>query len=142
MTIQFDFLAEDVSPTALQVRWKSATNSYVWGYAVTPPATQTWVTYRAPLENWQSWDVEPFGSEDQFLADLASVDWVGVYIFRSGMLEQDFGIDDFGLHIPEPGQVAMLAMALASSAVSMRRRKKAARGVESPPGPPGCPGPG
>jgi hypothetical protein len=130
MVIQFDFLAEDVLPNALQVRWQSATNDYVWGYVITPPTnTAAWGTYSAPLGVWSQWDIDPFGSEEQFLADLASIDWIGVYVTRTGTDEQSYGVDDFGLPIPEPGELAMLAVALSTSLASMRRkRRQAARG--------------
>jgi len=124
MGIGFDFWSDDVVANALQVRWQSSTNSYVWGYVLTPPPTQSWSSVWAPLANWDDWAIDPFGSEDQFLADLSTIDWIGVYVSRSGSGAQDYGIDNFGLHIPEPAELIMLAVALATSAYSRRKRRK------------------
>ena len=124
MWIAFDFWSGDVSANTLQVRWQSSTNSYVWGYVLTPPGAGSWSSLTASFGNWDDWDVDPGGSEDQYLADLTSIDWIGVLVTRSGTDEQVFGLDNFNLAIPEPEELFLLAAALATTVLSVRRRKR------------------
>ena len=48
MWLAFDFWASNVIPNGLQVRWKSTTNSYIWGNVIDPPSdTNDWQTRRS-----------------------------------------------------------------------------------------------
>jgi len=134
MWVEFDFWASNAVPEALQVQWQSSTNDYVWGYVLTPTTTQTWTTFTAPLHNWDDWNsYEAGGSEDQFLSDLSTIDWIGVYIWRSDSSPEVYGLDDFRLMIPEPAESLMLAAALVASAMSFRKRRtKPDSGEQSP----------
>jgi len=127
MWIAFYFWSGDVSANTLQVRWQSSTNSYVWGYVLTPPGAGSWSTLNAGFANWDDWDIDPGGSEDQYLADLSSIDWIGIYVTRSGTDEQVFGLDNFNLAIPEPEEWFLLTAALATTVLSVGRRKKKRR---------------
>jgi len=128
MWVEFDFWASNQSPNALQVRWQSSTNSYIWGHVLTPAAAGGWTTYGASFMNWDDWDIDPFGTEDQYLADLASIDWIGVYINRNTEFAQVYGIDNFRLMIPEPAEMLLLAAAAAVSAMSARKKKRRTSG--------------
>lgn len=119
--IQFDFWAENVAAGALQVQWQSETNSAIWAYSLTPSVAGAWTTYRAPLDDWSDW-LYPGASEEQFLSDLASIDWVGLYIYRNTGADQNYGLDNFSLMVPEPGEIVMLAIALMTSAWSVRKK--------------------
>jgi len=50
--------------------------------------------------------------------------WSSMYIFRTGAVEQIYGIDNFMLMIPEPTQCMMLGFAGLVSLWSRRRKKK------------------
>ena len=124
MWVEFDFWAETTIPGALQLRWQSDTNTNYWSFALTPPAmTSQWTHYEAPLRSWNDWSY-PGASEDQYLSDLATIDWIGVYIFRGSADAQTYGIDNFRLTIPEPAEYTMLGAAMLTSGLALRRRKR------------------
>ncbi|NQU41410.1 MAG: hypothetical protein HQ523_15795 [Lentisphaerae bacterium] len=60
------------------------------------------------------------GSAGTFAAALASVDEIGIMITYQGFTGQEYGIDNFELHNPEPGTYAVLAFALMSLGVTFR----------------------
>jgi hypothetical protein len=126
MWITFDFWQSNVVAGAIQVQWKSLTNSDIWGYALTPPAITggtNWTTLTAPLLNWWDW-AYPFATEQQYLADLSSVDWIGIYILRDTTDQQIYGIDNVKLMVPEPAECALLAVAAITSTMSLRRKRR------------------
>jgi len=122
--IEFDFWSEDVEPDTLQVRWHGTANDEIWGYTISPAGVGSWGTYTAPLANWEDWKMNPFVDESDFLADLNSIDWIGVYIFRDGTDQEIYGLDDFGLNVPEPEEYMMLAAALVTAFLALRRRSR------------------
>lgn len=123
MSVRFDFMAEDVVPKAIQVQWKSSTNSSIWGSVLTPPATtNTWTRYGAGFGDWNDWKFAG-ASQDKYLSDLSSIEWIGVYVFRTGGGPQNYALDDFNLMIPEPPEIVMFASAVIASVAALRRRK-------------------
>jgi hypothetical protein len=122
MAVQFDFWASNAPPHALAVQWQSSENPNIWSYVLTPPAAQAWTRMEAPLQNWQDWWYTG-ATEDQFLADLATIDWIGVYMERGTADEQRYGFDNVGLMVPEPAEWVMLAAALLTATAGIRRRK-------------------
>jgi len=124
MWIEFDFWSTNSTPPTVQVRWQSSLTNYVWAYDVSAPAGNGWSTLRAPLANWDDWNTLGGGSLEQYLDDLATIDWVGVYIHRTGYGAETYGLDNFTLMVPEPGQFLMLGATLAVSWLSLRRRRK------------------
>jgi len=128
MFVQFDFWASNQIPNQVAVRWQSLTNSYVWSHSVSIDSLQTWSSMSASLSDWQSWVLGPGASEDMFLSDLASINWIGVYIERNGAGAQNYGLDNFDLMVPEPGEVTMLVVALIS-AWGLQRRLRAGSGL-------------
>lgn len=127
MWLTFDFWESNVVAGAVQVRWQSSTNDFVWRYSnLTPPDIQTWGSLTAPFMYWQDWQA-PGATEAQYLADLQTIDWIGVYIYRNTQVEQVYGVDNMRLMIPEPAECFMLAAAVISSGMSLRRRRRKKR---------------
>jgi hypothetical protein len=126
MFVSFDFWASNAIPKNLQLQFHS-TNENVWGYNVTDrvTSTQVWTTVQVGLGYENAWGpLTGFDdTEEQFLADLASIDWIGVYIFRDSNEPEVYGLDNFSLLIPEPGEWAMLAAVLAAAMMGGRRRE-------------------
>jgi hypothetical protein len=115
MQVSFPATAQ---PQNLQAGWydvayTKATNLYAgtWNEDV-------WVEF----DFWAS-NVAPGATEAQYLADLASIDWIGVYIYRNTADLQIYGIDDFKLMIPEPAEYLVLALALATTGLSLHRKR-------------------
>lgn len=122
MSVGFNFFAEDVMPNALQVVLKSTDSATIWGVSLTPTgSTGVWTHYEVKLNNPEFWTL---GSEGEYLDDLSTIDWLGVYIDRTGAGAQDYGLDDVTLSIPEPPEVIMLGSAILLSLSSLRRRRK------------------
>lgn len=82
-----------------------------------------WARIRGPAFDFANWTPDVFGLDgDDFLADLSAIDWIGIYIWRGDSGPLIYGIDNFRLMIPEPGEWAMLAAALAAAGMALRRR--------------------
>ncbi|MDD4869534.1 MAG: hypothetical protein PHR77_03150 [Kiritimatiellae bacterium] len=127
MWLQFDFWESNLVAGAVQLRWQSATNSSVWRASLTPPSSlQTWTTLAQSFMNWEDWRY-PGATEAQYLSDLQNVDWVGVYIFRNTIDEQIYGIDNFIIMIPEPAECFMLMVAVITSGISFRKKRRKKR---------------
>ncbi len=127
MSLGFSLWSSNVAPAKLAVRFGSTNDTYIWGNEITVPSSVgTWNTVGVSFQNWEEWkwDFLPGLNEDMYLDDLAAIDWIGIYLRRSTDAEEIYGIDNFQLMIPEPGEYTMLAAALITSTVSLRRRKK------------------
>lgn len=124
--VQFDFFAEDRSPAFVTVYFGVSTNANVWRYTnMAIGDVGTWTTLRAYFDFNAGWSRGPGSTEAQFLADLQAVDWIGVYIRRNGVGEQDYGIDNFQLFVPEPSEyVMMLCSLILIGAVYARSRQR------------------
>jgi hypothetical protein len=129
MTLSFDFFASNQTPHDIQLQFHS-TNNNVWGYNLTSAVTNTqqWTGISTPLAFDSAWGPLPGFSDtaDQFLADLSAIDWIGIYIFRETAGGENYGIDNFRLHliVPEPAEFAMLAAVLIAAALGYRRQQK------------------
>ncbi|MBN1669425.1 MAG: hypothetical protein JXR37_00215 [Kiritimatiellae bacterium] len=128
LTAQFDFLAEDYLPGFVDLFFKSAVSGRTWMFALpNPPAVDTWTQYVVNFDFAAGWSYGPGATEEQFLADLADVEWIGVHVERSLELgEQFYGIDNFVLYVPEPGTWCMLAGVALALLVHIRLRRRAA----------------
>lgn len=121
--IEFDFWAQDVLPNELQVRWHGTASNLVWGATLQPQVVVGWQTLRAPsFMDWTAWDLGSSGTEIAFLADLASIDWIGVMISSDSENEAVYGVDDFKLMVPEPAEALLVAAALGVALLALRRR--------------------
>ena len=127
MWVQFDFWSSNEVANTLQVRWQSATNDYVWSYNLTPSSTQTWATFATPFADWTQWILGPGATQDKYLSDLATIDWIGVYIYRTGTNAQTYGLDNWDLMVPEPAEFLLLGAALVVSLWSLRRQRRNGR---------------
>lgn len=109
MWIQFDFWADDFEPEYVQVRF-AGEDATEWRNTVfdsdsSTMQTQTWTQLTsARFESYTDWDYGG-GSQEDFVNDLAAIDWIGVYIWRNTSVAQDYGIDNFRLMVPEPGGI-------------------------------------
>jgi hypothetical protein len=128
--IEFDFWAEDVLPTTLQIRWSGTAHEKTWVNTITPTAgigvSETLSS--ASFGSVSDWNFLPFDTQEEFVADLESIDWIGVYIFRGGTDAEAYGVDNFKLMenllmVPEPAEYMMLAAALITAFLVMRRQK-------------------
>jgi len=121
--IEFDFWAKDTQPDTLQIRWHGTANDNVYGYGVSPTAAVgDWQTLKtATFSSVDDWRLGPGVTQSDFLADLDSIDWIGVYFFRNGTDAEVYGIDDFKLMVPEPSQYIMLGFALLTALLVRRR---------------------
>ena len=121
MWIEFDFWTSDGdTAAALEVRWKGTNTTDTWSYTLKPSAPG-WTSFSAPLSQQDGWSNGSEGDVNDFLADLGSIDWVGVYISMDSQQEAMYGLDDFRLMVPEPEEYALLAMALLAL-LAIRRR--------------------
>lgn len=122
--IEFDFWADSTLPGTLQVRWGDDDSGRTWGNTVSPSSIGGWGSLKTDtFSSFENWKLSPLVDQDDFLADLGSVDWIGVYIFRDGTDEEIYGVDDFKLMVPEPEEYLMLAAALLTAFLVMRRQK-------------------
>lgn len=123
----FKFLAEDVEPGFAQLRWTSGTHT--WRYSL-DGIDIGWNTFKITFDYDAGWIGGPgWNNEDQFLTDLAAVDWIGIYISRGGAditMAQNYGLDSFQLFVPEPGQINMLCAAGLALLLTLRRKRAAA----------------
>ncbi|MFU8779968.1 MAG: PEP-CTERM sorting domain-containing protein, partial [Kiritimatiellia bacterium] len=75
--------------------------------------------------SWFGWGNDSFAgvAGSAFSAALADVARIGIYItYQPNLAGQVYGIDNFGLTVPEPETYMILGMALLSVAVVFRRR--------------------
>jgi hypothetical protein len=131
-TVQFDFYAANNLPQDVQLQFGS-TNGNVWGYNVTDQITQTqtWTTVEVGLGYSSAWGPLPGfdDTEDQFLADLSAIDWIGIYIWREDAGVEIYGLDNFRLLVPEPTEWALMAAVLVGAGWSRTRRRPVAAKV-------------
>lgn len=123
--IEFDFWHDSDLPDALQVRWGDDGSTNVWGTTLNPNAgAGGWQTLRTSnLGDGDAWDLG-LGDPSEYLTDLTSIDWIGVYIDWDGTGDDSFGVDDFSLMVPEPAELMMLAAALGVGLLVMRRMRQ------------------
>jgi hypothetical protein len=121
--IEFDFWADTTVPDTLQVRWGNDESGRTWGNTISVGGTG-WSTLKSDdFSDYNNWNLGPPGkTQDDFLADLNSIDWIGVYIFRDGTDEEIYGIDDYKLMVPEPAEYLMLFAALGIAVLAIRRK--------------------
>lgn len=117
---RFDFLASNVLPAHVDLVFGVATNAHEWSYTLAAPVLGEWTSYDAAFE-FSLWSM-PGGTEEEFLADLAAVDWIGIHIDRGNSSEQYYGIDNFVLYVPEPADYFLLAAGLIGLAFCFRKK--------------------
>jgi hypothetical protein len=128
MWIDFDFWADSTIPEYVRLRW-AAEDGRTWRYSVLARGAST-----VPLADWTRYESELFidymdwdfggGSQQRFLDDLTAVNWIGVFVARGGIGVPPYGIDDFGLQVPEPGQWWMLGLGLTAAGACLWWRRR------------------
>jgi len=104
--ISFRFIAADSSPSSLRLYLHSAENDNEWYVNLPSPAAGEWTTFTVPVVYSAGWIMGPNNTEDQFLNDIESINWVGVYVMRYGdVAAQNYGIDDFRVQGYKPSQI-------------------------------------
>jgi len=122
--IEFDFWA-DTQADSVQVRWGADGSTNIWGQTVTPSGgLGSWQTLRTDAfgQTAADWDIG-LGNTVEYLTDLSSIDWIGVYIDRAGTGDENYGIDDFSLMVPEPAEVMLIAAAFGVGLLVWRRMR-------------------
>ena len=98
--IEFDFWAQDAVPDTLQVRWGDNDSGRTWANTLNPGGVGSWSSLKTDtFADYTDWQMDPFVTQSDFLADLNSIDWIGVYLFRDGTDSELYGIDDFKLMV-------------------------------------------
>ena len=131
--VEFDFWAEDVVPATLQIRW-GVDGGNTWGNTIDTSGVGigSWGSLRTDsFSDFTDWKIDPFATSEQFLTDLGSIDWIGVYIFRDGTAAELYGVDNFKLMVPEPAEYLLLFAALGTALVAMRRKNNYLAVVEA-----------
>lgn len=128
--IEFDFWSETTVPTTLQIRW-GVDGGRTWANTVTPSGVGGWDTLHTDsFSNFANWNLGPFVTEQNFVDDLVDIDWIGVYIYRPDSDPQIYRVDNFRLMVPEPEAYLMLAMALVTAFLVMRRKRSTSDTVQ------------
>lgn len=136
MSIQFDFWAENSTPEEIRIEWGSTAGSgTAWGNTVFAAGDSmglgTWTTLTtANFMDYMNWDFQGTGNQSDFLSDLESIDWIGVYIFRGSSDADTYGLDNFQLMVPEPAESLLLFTALVTTGLGWRKRRKRGEGLE------------
>jgi hypothetical protein len=128
--VSFKFYADDFTTASntLALFFYSETSGRTWKYALDGPASiNHWYDYiNLPMSWSANWSSPGFG-QAQFNADIADVDQLGVWVYRSADTDQQtYGIDSFRLgvfQIPEPSTYAILAFTLLTLGLTLRRKQ-------------------
>ena len=127
-SVGFSFYAANAVPSQLSMFFVAADNN-VWTYDVgLPSGTGAWSSFGAPMSYSAGWTSPGNPGVGVFNTDLATVDQIGIIVTRSGGTtgQEDYGIDDFGLSVPEPATYAVIAFSLLTLGLTLRRRSSAA----------------
>lgn len=131
--LDFDFMAQDYSPSSLQFYFHNNSSGNSWTYNLTVPANVgQWYHYTVAMQYSGGWTLNfgPGGTSGIFGTDIGQVDEIGIYLVRNTNIgQQDFFLDNFALSaveqsnvIPEPETVWMLLTALMSVGITFRGR--------------------
>lgn len=93
--VSFAFRAIDMRPSAMRLYLHSNRSGNSWYVNLDVGVVGEWMAFSVPMTYAAGWVVGPEGTEEQFLSDIQSVDWIGVYVRRSGSeAAQNYGIDN------------------------------------------------
>lgn len=127
--MEFDFWADENVPLDLELRFEG-TSGDVWRYDFsTDDLGSGWSGFYASLTYDESlWYYGTANDEGEatFLDDLFNIDWIGVYIYDQGTADNNYGLDDWQLMVPEPAEYALAVSALMVVWLSVRRKRKQA----------------
>jgi hypothetical protein len=123
LQVSFEFYVEDVLPSASVVYLHSTVSGGTWKLAFNNTQVGTWQQHVVLFDYDAGW-YGVAGGADQFWADLANIDWIGINISRWSNAEYDYGLDNWAYKVPEPCSAGILAAACLSVAFAVSRRKK------------------
>ena len=94
--ISFRFLSAQVAPSAVRLCVHSSHSGCLWYVSLDPRTPGSWIDFNVPLNRSVRWLGAPGVDPASFDTDVSFIDWVGVYVRRSGVTSvQDYGLDDF-----------------------------------------------
>jgi len=94
----FRLCAFDILPSAVRVYFHSSESGNSWYVPLSLSERGSWKAFNLPLEFSAGWIMGPNSSAEQFLRDIESIDWAGIYLRRHGdVAAQNYGIDDSGV---------------------------------------------
>lgn len=140
LAFRFDFLAQDVVPSALQLRFNGGGSTLFKG--ITVGSVGSWVTYQVALDYSAGW----FGGSGlAFTNALASVNWVDVQVTMNGTSSQSYFLDNFQLMntgggggngggnsaVPEPASLVYVVVASVLARVIRRTPSDSRRRADS-----------
>lgn len=94
--LSFRVLAEDNPPSALRLYIHALQPDRYWHRRLDPPAVGEWTEYNVPVDFDAGWTIGPIRSAATFMSDQDVMNWMGLYIRRSGVRsEENIRLDDF-----------------------------------------------
>lgn len=136
LSVSFDLLTSGATPSALALYFFSDNGNHWWSYSLAhtaAPLSGTY-TYSVPVGIYSAgWIGFNGGTAGTYLSDLAQVNWIGVYIAKSGGdPTATFGVDNFTYSVPEPETVWMILAVVMSMAITFRGQlAKAFTGIKA-----------
>jgi hypothetical protein len=122
--VERDFWAEPAPPGTVEPLWRGA-NTNRWGNTLTRPVQASPLHQEEPGGSANTDAQAERVDDSDFLKELGSVDWIGVSSYANVTNENLYGLEDVNLMVPEPGQILLLAAALAVAVLSIRRWRQA-----------------
>jgi hypothetical protein len=111
-------------PASLEFYFLDGGGTY-WVYDIDVTGlSQGWNALWADISQWSAGLWDDVGGGGNWLAAIADVDEVGMRIGYQQIDGQEYGIDNFRIHYPEPGTYAVLAFALMSLGITFRGKIK------------------
>ncbi len=138
MYFTLDFWASNNAPDAVQILWGATNETRVWKNTIYDNDDDSmnmtnWTTWgSATFNDFSDWRSPPLEYDaDNFVQDLAAIDWIGIKIFRGDAAADVYGIDNVRLMVPEPAEIIFLLFAGMTSWLSMKKKRKGKNSVSS-----------
>ena len=94
--ISLQFKPIEIQPSAIRLYLHSGDSGNMWYVTLPAPEKGEWTQYTKPVKLSEGWAMGVNNSKNQFLLDMQSVDWAGIYVRRHSTPEaQNYNIDDF-----------------------------------------------
>ncbi len=103
LCVHFKIYCAEYTPPQVRLYICNETTGHRWYYPITGLHTGRWVECHVPLNYQSGWMLGTDQSEQNFLADIASVSWAGIRFQRDASIApQVYGLDDFELSTSAP----------------------------------------
>lgn len=94
--VTFTLRAFNTAPSRVRLQLHAADSGSLWQVALATPSAGETRSYEVPITFAAGWSKGAYSTEDRFLQDLRSIDWIGVEILRHGSTyAQNYALDDF-----------------------------------------------